>query len=504
MIKAKYLPVLAALILFGCEDNTGGLGLSVLPGSDGVAVKVAKFDVRTESAVVDSVFAKTEVGYIGRFTDNEYGFGRYEGSLLTEFNCVDDLTFPQPYDKEKNPTALNMISSDLDKSFYLAYLSIGYETYFGDSIAPMQIGVYELDKKLDKNHYTNIDPTKYVKKDGLLGTQTFTAVDQSDSTRWESGHIYTTTVKLPDELGKYLIRENWEHPEYFKNSDTFVDNVFKGVYIKPEVGDGAVIYAKYLTLSVVFNSYAVDTLGNICQKYDESGDSIIQYSRSFVSTMEVVQANHFDNSEQIKAKAEEKNHTYLKTPAGIFTRIILPVAEMRNKLNLSNDTINTVKLSLDCYYHAAKNAFSMNPPSEVLLLKEKNLKSFFESNELPDSYSSYYTTFGTNQYVFGNITRLVVSSIGQMDKDEAEAKKEAGADWSAEKQTQWETQWEKDNALLLVPVAISSTTDATYGNSYTIGIAHDLKPAFAEIKGGDPNEGGSLISIDVVYSEFNK
>ena len=67
-MKVRYLGtlLLAVLTFFGCDDNTGTLGLGMLPDSDGMSAHTTTFNVTTRSFAVDSVFAKTSTGYIGK------------------------------------------------------------------------------------------------------------------------------------------------------------------------------------------------------------------------------------------------------------------------------------------------------------------------------------------------------------------------------------------------------------------------------------------------------
>ena len=59
-MKVRYLGtlLLAVLTFFGCDDNTGTLGLGMLPDSDGMSAHTTTFNVTTRSFAVDSVFAK--------------------------------------------------------------------------------------------------------------------------------------------------------------------------------------------------------------------------------------------------------------------------------------------------------------------------------------------------------------------------------------------------------------------------------------------------------------
>ena len=68
-MKVKYLwVILLSLTFFGCDDNTGTLGLGMFPGGDqNINGKLATFDVKTQSELAGKVFAKTSVGYLGKY-----------------------------------------------------------------------------------------------------------------------------------------------------------------------------------------------------------------------------------------------------------------------------------------------------------------------------------------------------------------------------------------------------------------------------------------------------
>ena len=150
-MKVKYLGALllaATLTFFGCDDNTGTLGIGMLPGSDGISAHTTTFDVTTRSVVADSVFAKTSTGYVGRFTDPQFGY--YEASFLTELNCIDDFSFPEKYDFDKKTGILT------DDTVAGVRLVVFYSTWFGDSLNACRMSAYKLDKRLERNRYTNI------------------------------------------------------------------------------------------------------------------------------------------------------------------------------------------------------------------------------------------------------------------------------------------------------------------------------------------------------------
>lgn len=97
MMKVKYwgMLLIAVLSFFGCDDTTGTLGIDMLPDSDAMSSQTRVYDVKTRSFLADSVFAKTSTGYVGRFTDPEFGY--YESSFLTELNCTENFSLPTQY-----------------------------------------------------------------------------------------------------------------------------------------------------------------------------------------------------------------------------------------------------------------------------------------------------------------------------------------------------------------------------------------------------------------------
>lgn len=94
-MKAKYVWVaLLALTFFGCDDNTGTIGWDMLPDSDqNINGRYTTYELTTNSDLSGPVFAKTSVGYVGKFTDKEKEFGEYEASFLAQLNSPDGISF---------------------------------------------------------------------------------------------------------------------------------------------------------------------------------------------------------------------------------------------------------------------------------------------------------------------------------------------------------------------------------------------------------------------------
>lgn len=513
-MKVKYIGAVlcaAALTFFGCDDTTDALGTGMLPDSDGISAHSTTFDVVTRSVLADSVFAKSSIGYVGRFTDAK--FGSYEASFLTELNCRENFKFPEVYDFEKKTGRLT------ENKITGVRLRVFYSTWFGDSLNACQISAFQLNNKLEYNRYTNINPADYYSSTDLLGKCTYTAYDTSvtDEERYATDDSGSATyyphidfTLNTEEYGSTWYELAQNNPNAFKDSESFINNVFKGVYLKSDYGDGTVLYVDRVDLQMQYEFYVLNDTTNIPYKRkdkDHLGEDSIGklWSTEFASTKEVIQANQFQNSEKIKSLVEENDWTYIKSPAGIFTEVELPY----NKINeqLAGDSLNAVKLTFTNYNEKSDNAFSMSAPKYVLLLRKLDFKNFFEENKLPDNITSFtveHNSVATNQYTFSNIARLVSTNIANKEADKKKAKEEADADPNVK----WnEAQWEKDWSIVyLIPISIVFDTSSSYQKTIT-SIHNDLQPGYAKLKGGPAEEGGKVrtpLKLEVIHTKFNK
>lgn len=524
-MKAKYIGILslALLSIFGCDDNTGTLGMGMLPDSDGLSAHTASFDVTTYSVEAEQVFSKTSTGYIGRFTDPDFGY--YESSFLSELNCTDDYIFPAVYKESADGTSgTGMMAGDTVVSVSLV---LYYKSWFGDSLNACRMSVYELNdewlndrKTADNYRYTDFDITKYYDPNKLLGRKAYSAYDATipDSVR-NATDSYGNSIYYPyvafrldkEQYGNRILKLNREYQEgkndYFKNAENFINKVFKGIYAKSDYGDGTILYIDRVDLQMQFRFHYVDEETGLALKKksdDENGkagEDSLYYSTAtvFASTKEVVQANKFTNSDKLKERLKETDWTYIKSPAGIFTEAVLPYDEIYKEL--ANDTLNAVKLTFTNYHQNDNYEFSMSAPDNVLLIRKSDYKKFFTENQLPDNITSYtvaHNNIATNQYTFSNIARLVTSCIGIKNTAKAEAQKEAGSNWN---EAEWEAKWTAENPdwdkVWLIPVSASYDTNKTT----LIGIQNDLKPSYAKLKGGTT---GDKLKLEVTYTTFNK
>ena len=470
--------VIAALTFAACDDTTEGIGGSITNKIDNINISNSAFNVTTKSIVADSVLSRNNTGLIGKMKDPEtrnYVKGDYmtQLSVLPTFS-VDTLD----YIKQANNGSIEADS---------CYLLVSYNASYGDTIAPMKVTAYEMTKPMseDKEYYSNYDAFKegWVSESNQHWSSNYNLSNTSDVKNFKIylNKKYTTKDgKTYKNYGSYIMQTYAEHPEYFKTNYKFLHNVCPGFYIKNVGGTGNM--AKIWNTELIF--YWKKTIKAKDGVTDSTG---IGYNR-FDGTEEVLQLNKIENdTENLKKLASQEDWTYLKSPAGIFTEVTLPIDDIMK--GHEKDTLNTATISFPRLNNADEdNPYNFATPSTILMVQKDSLQSFFEKSKLADNRTSYtasYSSTGTykNAYTFQNIANLVSAMYKNKGK---------GENW---------------NKVVLVPVNVITTTQG-----YTTVISkinHDMSLASTRLKRGvittDSNgKETSPIQIKVIYSKFKE
>lgn len=451
-MKIKQLLTMTAMTmaLLSCDDNTDTLGVDMMPVGDLVTNEYKTYDVNTQSyAVGDSVLARTDLSYLGKYTDAETGT-TVKSDFLCQLNCGENFDLPEKIEKDS--------CVRLDLRLFIS-------DFVGDSLTSFKISVYELNKQLDpeEDYYTNIDPEKFCDMSARpLATKWYTISDRTitDSARWSSDYSKNIRVSLPTDIGTKILRDYRSNPEHFANTAAWLESgnpCSKGLYFKLEYGDGAMAYIDIVQFNIYFNyydeDYKKDTLG-VC---------------SFAATDAVVKASRFENS-NLDRLMDDREAAYLKTPAGIFTMATIPIEEIN-----AQDTINSAKLTFTRYNDTTQEKFKLSIPQTVLLVRlDDYLDGFFENYQISNSKDSYLTTFNssTNTYVFNNVARLLTTMV------EERRNGKASENW---------------NKVLLIPV---KTTKDSSGN--IVKLNHDFNMGYTKLVGGESNK----VKMEVLYSKF--
>lgn len=482
-MKRLLFPLLILVAVFtSCDDTTDGLGATLIDISDNIDVTSATFNVKSESVIMDSVLSRSSIGYLGKIKDPQTG-AYITSNFSTQFHTLSNYRFP---DKDSIVTRIEGVPV-ADSVEVIIY----YSSHYGDSLTTMKCTLHEFDHPLEESnkYYSNFSPFEkgYIREGGIHKQKTYAITDYSvsDYDRNSTVPNFRITLNEPytakdgrtyNNYGTYIMQMSYEHPEYFKNSQTFMYNVCPGFYLESTSGLGSMAYIDLTQLNVYFEYM--------------TNDSTYHGVASFAGTEEVLQKTNISQErEELQRLAEDATCTYIKTPSGIFTQLTLPVDEIIN--GHENDTINSARVSILRENNENASDYMLPAPSTLLMLPTDSISNFFENNKIADNRTSYIASLATssNSYVYGNIATMIRAM-----KDAKIKYMNSHPEITDQVYEQKFPNW---NKVTLVPVKANYTTIST--SSVLSRLTHDMSLSCTKLFGGKANP--DAIKISVVYTK---
>lgn len=478
-MKAKTTALVAALIsisFISCDDTTDSIGSSLIGQTDNLKVMADTFNVISRSILADSVIARTGTGYLGRMKDPETG-ATITGNFMAQLHVLNNYGLPTLDSIMSRDQNNEIIADSCD-------IKLFYASYNGDSTSQMKLTAYELNHPVEEGqiYYSNLDPQAlgYIRMGGIAEKRTYTLINftEPESVRKDSTYVKNIDIKLNKQYtdkngqtynnyGTYLMRKYLQDSTAFRNSYRFLHEVCPGFYFKTTYGIGSMAHVEAVQLNIYFNLRV--------------NNKIRAASTNFNSTEEVLQITNFSQDRgQLEQMAQTPGYTFLKTPAGLFTELTLPVDSIMK--GHEKDTLNSVKLDLKRVNNTSFSHFQMPFPKDILILPADSLSSFFARNKVIDYQTSFTATYSsaTNSYTFNNLAALI--------KYFHRTKQNASSNWAK---------------VILVPVDVQTTSSQYGGKTLTriIKISNLMELSSVKLFGGADNS--DAIKMSVVYSKFN-
>ena len=471
---------LASIALASCDDNTSELGSSLIDNADKLEITTDTFGIISNSAAMGAVLSNSSTGYLGKVRDPETG-AYLTRSFMTQFYTPEDFTFPEKDSIKSLDSNKNIIADSCDIRLY-------YTNYFGDSLATMKVSAMELAKPVPENgkYYTDFNPEgEYVTSQSMKVSKMYTLTDLNvdESTRNNSDYMPGIRIPLKAEYGTKIMNAYYKHPEYFKNAYAFIHNLVPGFYFKTTSGIGSMAYIRLSQLNVYFRHKTTYTNTDGTKK-----DTIYAAMASFPGTEEVLQTTRIQNDQNVISQlVADPSCTYIKSPAGVYTELTLPVTQIVEKkytvggkeYSHKNDTINSAKVVLRRINNTQDSKYTLGAPTTLLMLPKSDAKAFFENNRTADYKTSYLASYSssTNTYTFNNIGSLIKNLYDKADRSNSE--------------------W---NKVVLIPVNVSYDTSS--GVTELISVSNDMSMTSTRLVRGDDDTKNSKITISVIYSKF--
>lgn len=469
---------LAAMAISSCDDNTMTIGNSLTNENDRLDIEAGVFHATSKTYAPASVLSLSSNCYLGKVKDPETQ-ADVTSEFSTQFHLMESF-YISPEDSLLSRTNDNKAGADSCE--LILYLSSPFKRI--DTLASMKLRVLEMDTPVQqgKNYYTDYDPRELglIRKDGISREKMFTYRNLTDSEndRSSTGYINNVHITLNkpytdkngttyNNYGTYILQQYYRHPEYFRNNYTFSHNVCPGFFF--EITDGLGFYSQ------------INNIG-LCIYYKVKNDSTYDAALIVAGTKEVAQTTKITNDQQAIAKlAAETKYTYLKTPAGLFTEVTLPVEDI--KKGHENDSLMAASISFQRINNESTDERMLGTTSTIMMIEKDSLTHFFESLKVTDNKTSFLSNYNAqnNVYAFSNVSSLITAMWNQKKRGEKE-----DSEWLA-KHPNW-------NKVLLVPVTYTTSSSSTTPTR----IEHNMALTSTRLEGG-----ATPIDVKVVYAKFH-
>jgi hypothetical protein len=451
-LKSLYTIFVIAFAV-ACNETLDQIGLTVQPDDDRLKIEIDTLGLQARTIQTDSVFSKIQYPVLGEYTDPIFG------SIKSEY--IGEFYFPEGGGFLDNVAGIDSVR-----------VQLAYTTIMGDSLSPMGLSVYRVNKSLKGiSNYSDVDPSNYADMSAPLGAQVFTG--KNSTYRMETSgsstiKVYEINVMLPNAIGESFLAEyQKENHGKLVNVDTFRE-FFPGLYFTTTFGKSTILNVSLTSLLVHYRYNDI--------KGSSTGQDTIRPSALRLNiTPEVTQINHISNkNDQLLPPSNE--YTYVKSPAGVMTEITFPFSVINNKLKAQ--ALNLANLTMYALPEPHEETLvKLAPPSHLLLINKDSLNGFFEKKRLTDNVTSFLSSgfnSSTYSYQFGNISTMA-NHYNQINEGKP-----------------------FDLVYYLVPVDATFATDQ-YGNQTTtpISISNRLWPSAVKL---DKRE--KSLKLDLIFSNF--
>lgn len=448
--------VMSSIAFVACDDDLNTVGDSIQPGGDEASLIADSVTITAETvSFEDKVYARTAYGTLGQYNDKI--LGAVKSDFLCEFYVSPEFTFKD-----------RLASID---SVSVSVLFNGTKSgYIGDSTAVMGISAYKVVNDLTKAYYTNVDPAQYCDFSQPAIASTAYSVKGIPIV----SSVRAIMLKLDTvDMGRRIYNE-WLADKTIFNTPSDFKRVVKGLYIANTYGSGSLINVEQTYLNIYYSYIGRNTA--------DTADSIRTSGISFPVTPDVIQLNKVENSKAGIDKLTDPAITdkaYVKTPAGVYTKINIPIGQIAKKRDEGYKLLNSASFTLKGYTEIEQD-MGLSSPTLLLCVPQDSLANYFEKNKTPSvdpTSMIIQRTASSNSYSFGNMASYIDYYITKMTEN--------GATIAADAQLTY----------CIIPVEAQTSSSSS---SYTC-IYHTMKPTGAVFRTDEKN-----MKMSIIQSKFNK
>lgn len=389
--------ILAAAALTACEDGTSTIGSSLI--TDDTQIIIDSSFVATARSVENKVVqSKTITQLLGRLDAKE--FGTFSSDFVSQFMPAMSID------------TVGVTLDQIDSIKLVMFMVPG--DFTGDSLVPMGLEVYRLNKALPSPIYSDFNPDGYYDASKPIGSRIYTGhAMHNDSLNNLS--FRTISVNLPRSYGQELYSSYLQHPDLFASPEQFAQ-WFPGLYVTNTFGTGRVVNISETRLNMYYRKNGVDTVDGVAV------DTVYNLVRSyFAVTPEVINNNNINLaiSPEITALANS-GKSIIVAPAGMEVEMAFPAQSIIDTYRKSSGNLSVLNsVTIDIPALAIDNDYGINPPENILMVLKSKKKEFFEQNKITDNKIAFLATYSEakKMYSFPDMRQYIIDLLEKQSLD---------------------------------------------------------------------------------------
>ena len=388
-----------AALMASCDTDLAGIGSSILTPGDSIVVKADTFSLNSRIDSSNAIVSLPDSALLGEL-ESDYGTIRAE--ILTQLTCPEGYEYPS-----------NAVIDSISLFFY-------YTSWVGDGYAPLSVNVYEMDGKqlnYSRQYKTDINLSDYCSRTkSILRNRRIIVASEKRDSMLSSSNVYVPMVRMMTDSTSDFFRR-FSAIRKFTTQDEF-NKQFKGLLLETDFGSATMLNVKDIAMGVYYHF-----------SYDKAGrDTTVNDLKVFYANSEVRTVNrisYMDKDALLQNLANDSTrYNYIIGPAGVHTRISLPVRQMEQRMHQNlietifstGDTlikrpyVNLAELRVD-----VENVFSgsastltrndwLQPAPYMLLVRDASAERVLKGSEIPTDTCAIVGTLTQGTDSLGNPT----------------------------------------------------------------------------------------------------
>lgn len=390
------IPSIALLALSAsfsaCEDETSNAGGSLIENEVAIVMD-STFTVSGRSVDNSKVQSRTVLQLLGKLDAKDYG--SISSSIVTQFMPAATLD------------TTDVKAEYIDSVKLVMRMSAG--GFIGDSVVPMGVAAYELNRQLTSPIFSDFNPAGYYNPEPIGSTVYSALIDgQKEVGTDGSGNIYKEiSIDLPKEFGVKLFNKFKTSPATFETPQSFAD-WYPGMYIATTFGSGRI--ARILSNIVNVHYRAVTPIPGT------ERDTTLYLTGAYMGvTPEIITNNNisYTMAQKLKTLAAQGS-SIMVAPTGYDIEFTFPGREIVKTYKEQSGSLSLVNsLTFRIPAEEIENSYGITVPPYILMVKKSKKDEFFAKSQLTDNINSFYAQYdlATHSYYFSGMRSYILDLI---------------------------------------------------------------------------------------------